>query len=54
MLQYSEIVSSFAPHFEGVVMIIHMTETLRLQKKFGLVDSDGQYFVKYIQRHRRS
>ena len=35
-------------------MIIHMTETLRLQKKFGLVDSDGQYFVKYIQRHRRS
>ena len=31
-------------------MIIRMSETLRLEIKFGLIDSDGQYFVKYIQR----
>ena len=43
-------VSSFAPHFEGVVIIIPMLETLGLQIKFGPMDSDGQYFVKYIQR----
>ena len=44
-------VSSFEAHFERLVIIIYMLETLSLQIKFGPIDLDGQYLVKYIQRH---